>query len=603
MKRALMALVIVSLVGFIGAGKTDIFDSIVVGGTATFTGTMGFTGTAITYSPTSSFAAYSPSIWLGYDAGARLAIAVTDATGVTAITQAGSGPTTSWTVPVWSFTNSTSNTTYTPSWVLGFDAGSSMTVAVADTSGFATISHTGNATGFSWTATTGGFTCATSLTALTPSFVVGFDAGSSVAFGVADTSGALTVSHTGNATALSWTAATATWTNVTSSTTYTPSWVLGFDSGSSVTAAVADTTGALTVSHTGNAQALSWTVPTATWTHATSDTIYTPSFVVGYDAGSSLTFAVADTSGAVTVSQAGNATSLGWTVATASFTSATSFSALSPSIVLGFDVGAALTLAVADTTGVASITQAGNAPTFAWTVPVWEATNSTSNTTYTPSFVVGYDTGSKLTFAVADTTGAVTITHAGNATAVTWTATNFDFVGAMAADAITVSDVLTFSDAGTIDNTAADTLTITETKIALTGNTTVTGTSTVTVPTRYDYLLGSVPVDWSAAATTALYTVPAGKSCVITKIVIRSATISLDQATDATSNIGFDAATDLVASADISKVLVATTTWANLTLATPGVIGTTTQVLNLHNTVGCTTAGSTSQVDVFGYLF
>lgn len=549
MKRALLALVIVSLVGFIGVAKTDIFDSIVVGGTASFTGTMGFTGTAITYSPTTSFAAYSPSIWLGYDAGARIAIAVTDATGVTAITQAGSGPTTAWTVPVWSFTNTTSNTTYTPSWVLGFDAGSSMTVAVADTSGFATISHTGNATGFSWTATTGGFTCATSLTALTPSLVVGYDAGSSVTF------------------------------------------------------AVADTTGGLTVSHTGNAQALSWTVPTATWTHATSDTFYTPSFVVGYDAGSSLTFAVADTSGAVTVTQAGNATSLGWTVATASFTSATSFSAFSASIVLGFDVGAALTLAVADTTGVASITQAGNAPTFAWTVPVWEATNSTSHTTYTPSFVVGYDAGSKVTFAVSDTSGAVAITHTGNATAVTWTASNFDFVGAMAADAVTLSDVLTFSDAGTIDNTAADTLTITETKIALTGDTTVTGTSTVTVPTRYDYLLGSVPVDWNAVTTTALYTVPTGKSCVITKIVIRSANRSLDQAQDATSNIGFDAATDLVASGDISKVLTATTTWANLTLVTPAVIGTTGQVLNCHTTLGCTTAASTCQVDVFGYLF
>ena len=567
MKRALVLTLALLFLSGAAWARTDYFDAVTVGGAFTLSGTAATAFTGATFAVDMSSTAVidgatsvrnlsagfnsleSPANRFGVNAKVYTQIATTATTGVTAITHTGTGPTMAWTVPAWTFTNSTSNTTLTPSWVLGFDAGSSMTVAVADTSGFATITHTGNATGFSWTATTGGFTCATSLTALTPSLVVGFDAGSSVTF------------------------------------------------------AVADTTGGLTVSHTGNAQALSWTVSTATWTHTTSDTIYTPSFVVGYDAGSSLTFAVADTSGAVTVTQAGNATSLGWTVATASFTSATSFSALSPSIVLGFDAGSALTLVCADTTGVASITQAGNAPTFAWTVPVWEATNSTSHTTYTPSFVVGYDAGSKVTFAVSDTSGAVAITHAGNATAVTWTASNFDFVGAMAADAVTLSDVLTFSDAGTIDNTAADTLTITETKIALTGDTTVTGTSTVTVPTRYDYLLGSVPVDWSAIATTALYTVPTGKSCIITKIVIRSATINLDQATDATSNIGFAAATDLVVSGDISKVLVATTTWANLTLATPGVIGTTGQVLNLHNTTGCTTAGSTSQVDVFGYLF
>jgi hypothetical protein len=359
---------------------------------------------------------YAPSVVFGYDAGSSTTFATADTTGVLTITQAGSGPTTAWTVPVWTSTNSTSNTTYTPSNVVGFDAGSSMTTAVADTTGFATISHTGNATGFGWTATTGAFTCATSLTNLTPSYVVGYDAGSSVTF------------------------------------------------------AVADTTGAMTVSHTGNAGALSWTVPTATWTNATSSTLYTPSYVVGFDAGSSVTMAVADTTGGLSVTHTGNATALSWTVATSTFTNATSNSVFSPSIVLGYDVGAALTLAVADTTGIATMTQAGNAPTFAWTVPAFEFTNATSHTTYTPSYVVGFDTGSKVTFAVADTSGALTVSHAGNATAVNWTATNFDFIGAMAADAVTLSDVLTFSDAGTIDNTAADTLTVTEDKIVLAGS-------------------------------------------------------------------------------------------------------------------------------------
>jgi hypothetical protein len=92
-----MALVIVSLVGFIGAARTDIFDSINVGGTATFTGTIGFTGTTIEFSPSTSFAVYTPTIYLGYDAGARMNVAVSDTTGNVAITHTGSTKNLSWT--------------------------------------------------------------------------------------------------------------------------------------------------------------------------------------------------------------------------------------------------------------------------------------------------------------------------------------------------------------------------------------------------------------------------------------------------------------------------------------------------------------------------
>jgi len=138
----------------------------------------------------------------------------------------------------------------------------------------------------------------------------------------------------------------------------------------------------------------------------------------------------------------------------------------------------------------------------------------------------------------------------------------------------------------------------------ITGDVVVTGSLSSTVPESYIALLGSVEVDVAqTASATALYTVPAGYSCVITKIVIRSANKSLDQGTDATSNIGFAAATDVVASADISKVLTATTSYALLTIGTAPVIGTTTQALNWHTTTGCTTADSTLQCDVFGYLY
>ena len=152
----------------------------------------------------------------------------------------------------------------------------------------------------------------------------------------------------------------------------------------------------------------------------------------------------------------------------------------SPANRFGSDATVYTQIATTATTGVTAITNTGTGPTVGWTVPAWTFTNSTSNTTYTPSWVLGYDAGSALTFAVADTTGAVTITHAGNATRVTWTATNFDFVGAMAADAVTVSDVLTFSDAGTIDNTDADTLTLTETTVAIAGEASISGDLTLT---------------------------------------------------------------------------------------------------------------------------
>jgi len=172
-----------------------------------------------------------------------------------------------------------------------------------------------------------------------------------------------------------------------------------------------------------------------------------------------------------------------------------------------------------------------------------------------------------------------------NAIGVSGTATN----GLNLTDA-TLTDDIVLQYGETIDNTVD-------------GTVTVTGNLNCTVPMAYDALLSSTEVDVNPTETTALYTVPTGKSCIITRIVIRSANRSLDQGTDAISNIGFDAATDLVTSATISIVLTATTTWDLLTLVTPGVIGTTTQVLNWHNTTGCTTADSTLQVDVFGYLF
>jgi hypothetical protein len=106
-------------------------------------------------------------------------------------------------------------------------------------------------------------------------------------------------------------------------------------------------------------------------------------------------------------------------------------------------------------------------------------TSAGASTFYGASTGIGFDAGANLSIAVTDTTGVTAITHAGSGVTVTWTAPSFDFVGAIALDAVTVSDVLTFSDGATIDNTDATTLTITETNIALTGIVGITGATNI----------------------------------------------------------------------------------------------------------------------------
>jgi hypothetical protein len=104
---------------------------------------------------------------------------------------------------------------------------------------------------------------------------------------------------------------------------------------------------------------------------------------------------------------------------------------------LGYDAGAAMSIATTDTTGVMAITHAGSGPTMSWTIPVWTFTNSTSNFTYTPDFRIGFDAGAYTKFAVSDTTGALAITHGGSGAAVTWTAPSLAFTGDFSSDGAT----------------------------------------------------------------------------------------------------------------------------------------------------------------------
>lgn len=142
-----------------------------------------------------------------------------------------------------------------------------------------------------------------------------------------------------------------------------------------------------------------------------------------------------------------------------------------------------------------------------------------------------------------------------------------------------------------------DTLTLGGTAI------TATGAQINAVAGSLDFRLASVQVDVGAVADTTLYTVPGGKSAVITKIVIHSASASFNQATDPIFAIGYTAADyqDVVASATYTTPS-STTGYILPTIIAEPHLGAAAEVLKFHVTQAAT-ASTTATVDVIGYTF
>jgi hypothetical protein len=117
------------------------------------------------------------------------------------------------------------------------------------------------------------------------------------------------------------------------------------------------------------------------------------------------------------------------------------------------------------------------------TSPILVNTGSTSITDYTPSRIIGYDAGAAMTIAVTDTTGAVGITHAGDNKKVTWTTTGgFDFAGAFETDELTLSADIDVKGGNIKNTTVATGLSLDATAAAAGTGTnwvTITGTSPV----------------------------------------------------------------------------------------------------------------------------
>lgn len=113
-------------------------------------------------------------------------------------------------------------------------------------------------------------------------------------------------------------------------------------------------------------------------------------------------------------------------------------------------------------------------------------------------------------------------------------------------------------------------------------------------------LLSSTPsVDLNTATATTLYTVPTGKSAIITRIVLRLASTSL---TTVSLSIGFNSAAfnDVLANATHTE-LTGDTLFTVLSSKVGAKVGTTGQLLKLL----CNTlqgGAATCTVDIFGYL-
>lgn len=116
-------------------------------------------------------------------------------------------------------------------------------------------------------------------------------------------------------------------------------------------------------------------------------------------------------------------------------------------------------------------------------------------------------------------------------------------------------------------------------------------------------LLSSTVVNVATTATKlTLYTVPAGKSCVVTRIVVRSPSASCANLTSV--GFGFDTTcTNWKTSLSLANLTTVTTGFltVDLTTVTQAIIGTAASVFGFYITTS--TATGTATVDVFGYLF
>lgn len=119
--------------------------------------------------------------------------------------------------------------------------------------------------------------------------------------------------------------------------------------------------------------------------------------------------------------------------------------------------------------------------------------------------------------------------------------------------------------------------------------------------TKADALLATVAsVDMNTATASALYTVPTGKSAIITRVVVRNASTSL---TTASYSFGFNSATynDVIADATHTE-LTGSTLYTALNAKAGAKVGVAGDILKVLMNI-LQGGAATTTIDVFGYLF
>ena len=118
----------------------------------------------------------------------------------------------------------------------------------------------------------------------------------------------------------------------------------------------------------------------------------------------------------------------------------------------------------------------------------------------------------------------------------------------------------------------------------------------------FSLLSSTAAVDMKTASVKVpLYTVPTGKTCVVTAIIVRSPTVSLAGGTS--YSFGDTAtATGWKSSVDLSSLTTVTTSAIVIMGTSKFAMSVAAAVFGMYITTGSTSA-STATIDVYGYLF
>lgn len=155
-------------------------------------------------------------------------------------------------------------------------------------------------------------------------------------------------------------------------------------------------------------------------------------------------------------------------------------------------------------------------------------------------------------------------------------------------------------DLNPTDSSAATTIRTSLNAAASGANSDITSLNALTLP--FEGVISLIQnVDFTATATTALYTVPVSRSAIVTRLIVRPTTVTTF-ATPATFNVGVGAGVGDIIAGDAIPDLDSTGLYAiSEPIAAPS-IAAATNVINLNVTVAAGAAAFLADVILIGYI-